>query len=276
LDEPVNWSSIKTGDGGDFINNAAPVVWGQSEDAHSGNYSIELFNVFTFGIVATGTASNGRIHPDFNPENGYVFTDPDDDRWHTVLTGHPDSISVWAKYTPLGNDTAHVKVLLHTGDGTIPVIPENEANRIAYAQVNISGNVDTWTQFKAPFTYYSEESPEYILLITTAGNGTLAIEGSRVWYDDLELIYDPAGINDIPVNQSLIYTSENSIYLNKLPQEHLMGSTIEIMNMNGSVVFSSVISSNIINIDDSRISQGLYLVRVFGQEINYTQKIYFK
>mgnify|MGYP001554473288 CR=1 FL=1 len=36
IDEPVNWSSIKTGDGGTIINDAAPVVWEQSTDAHSG------------------------------------------------------------------------------------------------------------------------------------------------------------------------------------------------------------------------------------------------
>ncbi|NOX48454.1 MAG: hypothetical protein GXO89_15895 [Chlorobi bacterium] len=276
IDEPVNWSSIKTGDGGDFINNAAPLVWGQGEDAHTGNYSIELFNVFTFSIVATGSATNGRMHPDFNPDNAYAFTDPTDDRWHTVFTGHPDSVSVWAKYTPQENDTAQVKILLHTGAGTLPPQPENEANKVAYAQINIAGNVDTWTQFKAPFTWFSEDSPEYMLIVITAGNGTQAIEGSKVWYDDLELIYEPAGINDLPANQGLVYVSGNSIYLDKLPQSHLLGSTIEVMSLNASVVFSSSISSNKVNIIDNRISQGLYLVRVYGKEINYTQKVYFK
>ena len=276
IDEPVNWSSIKTGDGGDIINSAAPVVWGQSDDAHTGNFSVELFNVFTFGIVATGTTTNGRTHPDFNPDEAYAFTDPNDERWHTVLTGHPDSVAIWAKYTPQGNDTAQVKVLLHTGEGSLPSTPENAVNWIAYAQINIAGTVNTWTQFKAPFTWFSEDNPEYMLIVITAGKGTQAIEGSRVWYDDIELIYDPASVIEIPANQGLIYISGNSIYLNKLPQNHLMGSTIEIMNMNGSVVFSSQVSSNQINLENNRLSQGLYLIRIYGKEINYTQKIYFK
>ena len=276
LDEPVNWSSIKTGDGGDFINNAAPVVWGQSDDAHTGNYSIELFNVFTFGIVATGTVTNGRMHPDFNPEEAYAFSDLTNDMWHTVFTWHPDSVSVWAKYTPQDGDTAQVKILLHTGEGSLPARPENENNWIAYAQINIAGTIDTWTQFKAPFTWFSEDSPEYMLVVISSGKGTQAIEGSKAWYDDLELIYDPAGIHDNPVNQSLIYTSGNSIYLDKLPQEHLMGSKIEVMDLNASVVFSSSISSNKVNINDDRISHGLFLVRVYGKEINYAQKVYFK
>jgi hypothetical protein len=276
LDEPINWSSIKTGDGGEYINNAAPVVWGQSEDSHTGNFSIEMFNVFTFGIVATGSATNGRMHPDFNPDNAYAFSDTNDDRWHTVFTGHPDSVAIWAKYIAQGDDIAQVKILLHTGEGTLPPQPENEANKVAYAQINIAGNIDTWTQFKAPFTWFGEENPEYMLIVISAGNGTQAIEGSRVWYDDIELIYNPESINEIPANQDLIYALGNSIYLNKLPQGHIKGSTIEITNLNGAVVFSSSISSNIVNFDDNRISQGLYIVRVYGQEINYTQKIYFK
>jgi len=42
--EPVNWSSLKTSDGGDLINAAIPVGWFQSEDAHSGMYSVKLLS----------------------------------------------------------------------------------------------------------------------------------------------------------------------------------------------------------------------------------------
>ncbi len=89
IEEPTNWSSIKTSDAGQIINDAAPVVWAQSDDAHSGNYSLKLFNTAAFTIVASGTISNGRVHADFNPELGYVYTQHDDDRWHTALAVIP-------------------------------------------------------------------------------------------------------------------------------------------------------------------------------------------
>ena len=38
LMEPVDWSSVKTSDQ-TSLNNAAPVIWGISNDAHSGNHS---------------------------------------------------------------------------------------------------------------------------------------------------------------------------------------------------------------------------------------------
>ena len=54
VDEPVNWSSIKTSDGGEFINNAAAQVWEQSTDAHHGNFSVKLTNVALIILVPDG------------------------------------------------------------------------------------------------------------------------------------------------------------------------------------------------------------------------------
>jgi len=59
--EPVNWSSIKTSDNIN-INPVAPINWARSDTAHSGNYSLKLFNVSALCLVATGTMTNGRVH----------------------------------------------------------------------------------------------------------------------------------------------------------------------------------------------------------------------
>ena len=277
IDEPVDWSSIKTSDAGDLINNAAPVVWGISDDAHTGNHSVELTNVLTLGtIIATGTITNGRVHASFNPAEGYVFTDPEDERWNTPLTVRPDSVAIWVKYLPQGNDTAQAKFILHTGEGTLPVTPDNQANRVAFAQINITGTVDTWTRFAAPFTYFSEGNPEYLLSILTGGAGYLPIEGSIVKYDDVELIYDPSGIGDIAATEALIYSSGNTIFLDKLPQNYLNNASIEILNLSGSVIFSAPVTSTSISIDRSKFTNGLYLVRINGRETNYIQKVYLK
>jgi hypothetical protein len=275
--EPVDWSSIKTSDAGDLINNAAPVVWGISDDAHEGVHSVQLTNVLTLGtIIATGTITNGRVHASFNPAEGYVFTDPDDERWNTTLTGRPDSVAVWMKYFPQGNDTAQAKFVLHTGEGTLPATPENQDNWVAYAQINVAGTVDTWTRFSVPFTYFSENNPEYILSILTSGAGLVPIEGSIVRYDDLELIYNPSGIGDIAGTEALIYSSGNTIFLDKLPQNYLNNSTIEILNLSGSTVYTAQITSNRVSLQQHLFTEGLYFVRISGDETGYTQKIYLK
>lgn len=273
-DEPVDWSSIKTSDAGSIINNTAPVVWDQSTDAHTGNYSLELFNVLTIGsIVATGTITNGRIHADFNPANGYSYTDPTDAKWHTPLTARPDSVAVWAKYFPQGSDTAQIKVVLHTGEGTLPPTPENQGNWIAYAQINIAGSHEDWTYFKVPFTYFSQSNPEYVLMILTAGAGLAPTEGSVVRYDDLEFIYNPSGINDHSINNSLVYAYGNSVYLNKLPADFHRDSRMDFFRLDGSNAGYVEISSPVVNLNHSSIKPGLYVIRVQSREGIYSQKI---
>lgn len=273
-DEPVNWSSIKTSDAGDFINNFAPIVWGQSADAHSGSYSVEITNVMSI-VMATGTITNGRVHAEVTPANGYVFTDPADAKWHTVMTSRPDSVVIWAKYTPQGGDTAQVKVLLHKGAGTLPQKPENQGNRVGFAQINITAQVNEWTRFSAPFTYFSDDSPEFLLTVLTAGAGTLAVEGSKVFYDDFALIYGSSSIGDLDAsNKNLIYASNQSINLDRLPKFLLEQATAEIINLQGTVVFKSAISGDKINIGSLNLAPALYVVRISGTEASYSQKLY--
>jgi hypothetical protein len=276
IDEPVDWSSIKTSDNS-VINPLAPIVWGQSTDAHTGTYSLELFNVLSMGtFVVTGTITNGRVHAEFDPSAGYIFTDPNDEQWHTVLTERPDSVVVWAKYTPQGNDTAQVKVLLHINDGTLPPSPENQANWIAYSQINITGTVDTWTRFSMPFNYFSEENPQYMLIVATAGSGFSPQEGSIVLLDDFELIYNSTGIQEKPNDEMLIYAAANhTIVLNNFARYDLQGSTLELFTTDGALILRKNISSNRTTIDPA-VNGGLYLIRITGKDWSYSQKLLLK
>ncbi len=278
IDEPVNWSSIKTSDAGSLVNNAAPVVWGQSDDAHTGNYSIELTNVLTLGtIIATGTITNGRVHADFNPNAAFIYTNPDDERWHTTFTGRPDSVIVWAKYTPAGTDTAQVKVLLHVNEGTLPITPENQMNRIGYAQINITGTVDTWTRFAAAFEYDSEQNPEYILMALTSGAGITPIDGSIVLFDDLELVGGSSGINDPSVNTGYLYSFNGSLYFDKLQPDLMNDATLQVFQVDGTKIIAHQLADNQSKLDlDLNLKKGIYLIQITSKENNYTQKMYFR
>jgi hypothetical protein len=276
IDEPVNWSSIKTSDGGSLINNAAPVVWGQSDDAHTGNYSVELTNVLTLGtIIATGTLTNGRAHAEFDPNASFIYTNPDDPRWHTTYTGRPDSVVVWAKYNPVGGDTAQIKVLLHVNDGSLPPSPDNLANHIGYAQINITGTVSSWTRFAAPFSYSSSNNPEYILFVLTAGAGTLAIEGSKVYYDDLQLIGGSSGIHDRLIIDARVYEYHGSFYLNEIPEKYLKDTYFQVLDLNGKELWSQQLSVQQTTIKHS-LKEGLYILKIGSKEGFISQKIYIR
>jgi hypothetical protein len=187
VQEPVDWSSIKTTDGGTIVNNAAPYVWDKSTDAHSGNYSVKLYNANTIiGIVASGIVTNGRVHADI-AGNGWVFTDTGNEQWRTALTQKPDSVVIWAKYTPVSGDIAQMKALLHTGTAKIP--DAAQSNWIALAELNIPNSTPTWTRFSAPFNYFNSNTPQYILFVVSSA-GTSAHVGSIAYFDDIELIYN--------------------------------------------------------------------------------------
>ena len=205
--EPVDWSSIKTSDGGSFVNGFAPYVWDQSTDAHTGSYSVKLETGTVLGINAPGTVTNGRIHATLAGE-GWAFTVPTDPQWNTPLTQKPDSVAIWLKYSPAGNDVAQVKALLHTGTAKIPDV--NSANYVALAEIYVPDATATWTRFSAPFTYFNSTDPEYILFVVSTAD-EVATLGSVGYFDDLELIYNPVSL-DLTVFMQGPYTQNGQMH----------------------------------------------------------------
>ena len=275
IDEPVNWSSIKTSDN-EVLNPLAPVVWGKCDTAHSGSFSVKLFNVSAFSVIATGTLTNGRVHSDFNPDSGYVFTDLNDSRWNTPLTLRPDSLIGWFKYYPQGNDVARVKALIHTG---FAKIPENGtfSNWIALANfISEPVVVDTWTRFSVPFTYYNSETPEYILLVLNSGDSTIAVEGSIVLYDDLELIYNSGGIEEEQKGDINIYSWYNTVVVDWMVQNFNENPDLKIYDLSGRLVLTDHILPNQKNIIHVNIPKGIYICEIQGTSWVFTQKLFIQ
>lgn len=268
-DEPVNWSSIKTSDNTE-LNVLAPVVWGPSSDAHTGNYSLSLTNVGSI-VIATGMITNGRVHSQIPADLSYAYTDRENDAWHGVLTDRPDSVAVWFKCNPEVGDFGTVKFFLHTGDAQIP---GNEANAIAMAYYELpSQEIAQWTRISIPFEYTSGNNPEYILAIITSGNGTEAVIGSTALFDDIELIYNPSNVDQISENQLKVFVSNNQLQIiidKKIDQNF----DVKLTNISGQIVLNTQIDLNHDNnINISNLPPGVYVVTAFNNKNMYTQKV---
>jgi hypothetical protein len=268
VDEPTDWSSIKTSDD-PTLSGFAPVVWGQSSDAHSGSYSLEMTNVTTFGIVANGTVTNGRIHADFNPSFGYVFTDQTDDTWNQSFSDTPDSLVGWYKYNPAGNDKGKVEAVLHTANAQIP---ENgtAGNWVGRARADFTSNVSNWTRFSVPFNYYNSNTPAYILLVLTSGDSTVAVDGSQLLLDDLELVYLPASLNEMdqPIK---CWFSENIFHTGINNSAGLY--TLDVFDISGKLVFNEQINSFGSKEFYFNFPKGVYVVNLRSESHNQTLKI---
>lgn len=188
--EPQQWSSIKTSDGGAFLNSLVPQLCWRSTDARTGQYSVNLRTVNSAVGAANGLLTNGRVHAELNVANSYMYTVQDNEQWRTAMTSKPDSIVGWFKATPQAGDRANVGALLHVNDGRLPAFG-TEGNYVAGASWKAPfGTVGQWTRFSAPFQYLNDWQPQWILLILTAGDSSGSQVGTQVWYDDLALIYN--------------------------------------------------------------------------------------
>ncbi|MFK5856896.1 MAG: T9SS type A sorting domain-containing protein [Bacteroidota bacterium] len=268
-DEPVNWSSIKTSDNAD-LNMLAPVVWGPSSDAHTGNFSLSLTNVGSI-IVATGMITNGRVHSEIPATLSYVYTNRDEDAWHGVLTDRPDSVVGWFKCNPEVGDFGTVKFLLHTGDAQLP---GDELNGIAQAYYELpSADVTQWTRFSVPFVYSSGNNPEYILAVLTSGNGVDAIIGSTALFDDIELIYNPSDVDQLAENQLKVFIKDQ--YLNlSINDKNNQQYDIKIIDINGHIVLKTIVDLNENNrINISNFEPGVYIVTANNNQKILTQKV---
>lgn len=189
-EEPEEWSSIKTSDGGNFINNFAPQVCFQSSDAHTGSYSVNVRTVQSPIGAANGIVTCGRVHAELNPANGRVFTEASDAQWHQVLNSRPDSLVGWYKTTVMTGDYPTVDAIVHTGTGSMP---ENGTmgNWVGAAGWDgASATVGSWTRFSTPFNYLNGNTPAYVLVVMTSGDSLISQVGTQSWYDDLALIYN--------------------------------------------------------------------------------------
>ena len=270
--EPVNWSSLKSSDDPMLIA-WAPDVCKRSSDAHSGNYSIELTNINAI-IVANGIATNGRIHPHLTTSLAYIFTDTVDNQWNTPLTARPDSMVGWFKYTPQGDDTLQVKVVLHQGFGKQPDA-EYTDNWIGVAEYTSPLNTGSeWIRFSAPFTYFSDNNPQYVLVVLNSGNEYTPVAGSIALFDDLEMIYNSpqTSLDNMKQPEGSIFAVDNR-YIVIRDMEYASFQTIKIHDLTGKLVWTGSVTTSQVDISSANLKKGIYLVNLVGKSQVFSQKI---
>lgn len=275
VDEPVDWSSIKTCDQ-QSIANAAPVTFERSDDAHSGNYSLKLYNVSAFGLIATGAICNGRFHAEFDLDASYSYTDTNDARWNMQIGARPDSLAGWFKFFPSQIDKAQFKVVLHVDECKLP---ENGTldNWIGMAvyQTEPGTTYENWTRFSVPFEYFTEDKPEYLLCVINSGDSTAAYEGSYLLVDDLELIYTTsAGFGDHVLMADYMMISGRNVVFTLEDEIAFDGSRFNIIDLSGRNLLSKEISGPEVISLPRTMNAGVYIAVLDAGDKRFVQKFY--
>ncbi len=187
------------------------------------------------------------------------------------MTSKPDSIVGWIKYQPASSggtmDKGKVEVMLHkTASGQMPYGNTVE-NLIGKARHDMTIPAASWTRFSVPFTYVSNDNPDYMLLVLTSGDSTAAINGSIAWFDDLELIYNAANI-DANENPNFNLAQYHG---NILIQNASIGNDYIVCDALGRTISSGTISSNVQTVEVPET--GLYFVSISSAQGLVSRKI---
>lgn len=219
-DEPIEWSSLKTGTPG-WIAAFAPIVaFKETTDPHSAPTCVRLEVINSSGVNATGIITNGRVGVDTNPDNGDVHTNAGTPGQELVFNDRPDSLVFWVKHQPVGGDKSKIEVILHDNSAN-GVLPEtgSTAHWVGRARIDVTATHNSWTRYATAFNYYNSSTPDYLLCVIAGGDSTIAVEGTQFWVDDVELIYnpivcqiDPAATQniDVGVNGTMLTVTEQA------------------------------------------------------------------
>ena len=248
---------------------------GKSTDAHTGDFSLKLFSVRVFIInqAAVGTMTNGRVHPNLNLDNSWSYTDTTDGRWNCPLTHRPDSLVGWYKCSPEPGDFGTVQAVLHRGYGQQP---EGSSVWIGKAYFELPGDtVDVWTRFSVPFEYYFDDTPEYILCYMTSGDGVDALGASSALFDDLELIYNPDGIDEFTADNFKAFYSHGELVV-RVNESSGLKYQFAIFDITGKQVYNAELYAGQENRFNTGLKTGVYILRANIGDKVLSKKIVIK
>lgn len=278
-EEPTSWNSNKTGSG---LASTGPQTCYRESGGHSGSYCVRVETKYYILAVVNGNVTTGVVNaPSSNKAEGFISATGAN---KIAFTGRPDSLVGWYKYTQATGGTGaaaeqgKVLAILHTGDFYDPEAPVNSnhpdlsANKIGDALfVTPASNMTSWKRFSIPFAYVSSSNPDFILLNITSSNNQTTVApnssstGSKLWVDDLEVIYNasiPSSINEIKKQNIKVYTHDNTIYadLGKINESAILN----VFDLTGKLILQSALEKNEVNAVklSPAINPGLYFYQV--------------
>jgi len=212
-EEPNNWNSFKSGQGG-FVSFASQQIQRSTaiRAGATGQYCARVWSKSTLGIVANGNMTLGRINmgssTPSNPAN-YNFSSTADANFSEALTTNPDSLVFWVKYTAAAGQQARVHAIIHDNyDLRDPIDANSTPHVVGTAELNYPPTGGTWVRKSIPFIYSGPATSTQFILVTFTTNMTPGggANNDEILVDDIELIYNP-------VNQPVVAGDDNATTL---------------------------------------------------------------
>jgi hypothetical protein len=255
-DDPTSWNDLNSTTAGFGAVTCFKAT--AAGDFHSGAAAIKLVTTSVLGQNANGIATTGTINTSTQAITGGI-----------AYTGRPDSIVGFYKSSPVSTDHGFFQLLL---TGT------SNTDTIGYVRFNTPITaVGSYIRFSAPVHYKSTNAVTTSQWLLSSSFGSTGQQvNATVFVDDLDLIFNPAGIKEQEL-LSGFHVGPNpaqsilSVYNTKLTR-----ATIQFYDITGRQVASSVINEANNVIDLNNFSQGAYLYSIIdenGKTLNYGKVI---
>lgn len=209
-EEPTNWNSFETAQGDWSFFGGEQV--GQSADIRpgsSGTKSAHVWSNEVAGVIANGNLTLGIINmgsTTASSSSNYNISLTANTSFSEVMTDEPDSLVFWVKFNPASNnttDSARVKATIHDNYNYRDPEDANSLPHVyATAVKNYGKTNNAWVRMSIPFVYGGPAATGNFILMTFTTNKTpgLGSDNDQIWIDDVELIYNPEGNQQIVVN----------------------------------------------------------------------------
>lgn len=233
----------------------SPTCLQESTDIHGGSHAVHLTTVAAplpgFPNV-NGIITNGDINETtYAVENGIAFT------------ARPDSLVGYFKAIPVGTDFATIEFVLKDG---------NE-DTLGWARFEApNALVSNYTRFSVPVVYTSTATPTTAVALLSASDGFNSVIGSQLWVDDLELVYNPVGIEELDATNSSAWYNGRSIELN-LTKVKSKIVNVTVIDLTGKIVYSDMHAGGDKHIIPVSVSNGLYFVKISNGTQAHTLKL---
>ena len=173
-----------------------------------------------------------------------------------------------------------MRAILHTANYFDPETPLTyhpacTANKIGDALwIGPTGTSAVWKRFSVPFSYTSAAIPAYIMInVTSSANQATTITGSKLWIDDLTVIYNSTKVNEVNAETGVkIYSHDKNLYVDFSNRSEEQADLI-LFDLTGKVVASFKVEKNKVNTFElSNLNAGLFLYQLTGADYKKSGK----
>ncbi len=206
----ANHQTWDTANGGSSAVGVSPTI-PEETDVHKGK-AAKLETLTAFGMLAAGNIYTGKF-------DGLYGLGAELD-WGVPFGARPLALRGWYKYTPkivdivdnpgykeLGDvDECQIQIFLaqwdkpfHVNSAEQRFVDKDDKSIIAFNEFYTSESNDKYKQFTIPLIYNDTRIPTYIVISGCAsrfGNYFVGAQGSVLYIDEFELVYDPAELTD--------------------------------------------------------------------------------